>query len=104
MPLIFHLGQFLDDLESCVWTQKQWLLAYAWVLQHTAEAHDSHSWDNYPPWQSIQLTAVVEAFMYEMGVDHSEAQVTDYWGGSPFHSLASTRVLSGPMSQGSLMN
>ena len=83
-PLIFHLGQFLDDLEDHVWTEKQWLLAYAHMLQHTAEAHDSCCWLNQPPWLSIQLAAVAEAFMDETGVDHLEAKVTNCWRVPPF--------------------
>ena len=63
MPLIFHLGQFLDDSEDRVWTQKQWLLAYTHVLQCTVEAHDGHCWLNQLLWLSIWLVVVAEVFM-----------------------------------------
>ena len=50
---IFHLGQFLDEVEDHVWTQEQWLLAYAHALQHMVEAHNGLCWLNQPPRPSI---------------------------------------------------
>ena len=82
-PMIFHLGHFLDDVEDHIWTQEQWLLAYACALQHMAEAHDGRCWLNWLPWPSIWLVVVTEAFMEEMGVQHPEAKVMDCWGVPP---------------------
>ena len=44
-PTVLNIRQFLDeDLTGCGWSQQEWLLAYAQVLQHVGEAVDGRMW------------------------------------------------------------
>ena len=104
MLLIFHLGQFLDDTEYHIWTQEQWLLAYASVLQCMAEANDGCCWLNRLPQPSFQLVVVIEAFMEEMGLTTPRLWLQTAGECPQSHSPANMRDRNGPVSQSSSMS
>ena len=70
-----------------MWTQWQWLLAYAHALQRMVEAMTGHCWLNEMPKLSIRVTDLVKAFINVTEVQHPVVSMTHCWVDPPSRVL-----------------
>ena len=83
MPSLLNIVQFLDEVPDHEHTEEEWLLAYARVLQHVAEASRGHEWINIYPHPVVRTMVLVEAFMITTEVQHKVRDVARCWGEPP---------------------
>ena len=72
--------------------QKEWLLAYARVLQHVAEVSRGHEWVNTYPRPVVCTADLVKAFMMVMEVQHELRDIARCWGEPPDSCPAQPRI------------
>ena len=75
--------QFLDKVPGHEHAEKEWLLAYARVLQCVAEASGGCEWVNTYPCPVVHTADLVEAFMMVTEVQHEARDIMRCWGEPP---------------------
>ena len=84
MPTVLNIGQFLnEDLTGHGWSQQEWLLAYAHMLQHMGEVADGRTWRPNGKHFMSQISMLVNAFLEVTGAKVVEADVAHYWSKLP---------------------
>ena len=84
VPTILNIGQFLDeDLTGHGWSQQQWLLAYAHMLQCMGEAADGRTWRPNVKRFTPQISILVDAFLEVTNMEVVEADVAHCWSEPP---------------------
>ena len=67
-PTVLNIGQFInEDLTRHGWSQQEWLLAYARVLQHMGEAADGRTWRPNGKCFTPQISMLVDTFLEATG-------------------------------------
>ena len=80
MPTVLNIRQFLnEDLTGHGWSQQEWLLAYAHVLQHLGEATDGRMWRPNRKRFTSQIFMLVDAFLEVTGAEVVKADVAHCW-------------------------
>ena len=82
-PSLLNIAQFLDEVPDRKHTEEEWLLAYARVLQHVAEASGEHKWINIYQRPVVHTADLIEAFMITTEVQHEVRDVARCWGEPP---------------------
>ena len=83
-PTILNIRQFLDeDLTGHGWSQQQWLLAYAHMLQSVGEATDRRTWRPNGKHFTSEISILVDAFLEVTNMEVVEADVTCCWSEPP---------------------
>ena len=82
-PSLLNIAQFLDEVPGHEHTEKEWLLAYARVLQHVAKASRGCKWVNTYPCPMVRTADLIKAFMVVTEVQHEARGIARCWGEPP---------------------
>ena len=76
-PTVLNIGHFLnEDWTGCGWSQQEWLLACACVLQCMGEAMDGRTWRSNRKHFTPQISMLMDAFLEVTSAKVVEADVT----------------------------
>ena len=70
VPSLLNITQFLDEVPGHEHTEKEWLLAYARVLQRVAEVSRGCKWVNTCLHPMVCTADLIKAFMMATEVQH----------------------------------